>query len=110
MSAIEKALFSCGILNPMKQLLDKHKNIDIWTVQILALNALASKTGEELKFRAAVRRMHKLITARDENIGAQQYSSSESDIENAKEEFNGNTCIYLAIFSFALLKIKIKNL
>lgn len=110
MSALEKALFSCGILNPMKQLLDKHKNIDIWTVQILALNALASKTGEELKFRAAVRRKHKLVTAGDENIGAQQHSSSESDIENAKEELNGKTCFYLAIFSFALLKIKIKNL
>lgn len=95
MSALENSLFSCGILHPLQHLLNKHKDINIWTVQMIALNAFANNTGQILKFKAAVRRKHKLINDRDESICAQRFSSPESDSEDAKEKRSGKR-VYLS--------------
>lgn len=96
MSSLENALFSCGILHPIQQLLGKQKDVNIWTIQMISLNAFANQTGAVLHYKAAIRRKHKLIHEKDENVCAQRYSSPESESETVEETLSGNS-IYLSI-------------
>lgn len=97
MSDLENVLYSCGILQPLQQLVAKQKDVNIWNIHLFSLNAFANKTGMVLEYKAAIKRRHKFANEEDENMCAQRYSSPETDTETAGKlpNFNGNNHFYL---------------